>query len=163
MKKRIVSAILFLIGIVVGAGIVTYQRFRQHEKDCAVILKNDSIIKMFNQWLTIKQEGKAISDYFEENNYKKIAIYGMGYAGSRLLDDLKGTDIEVVYAVDRKVGSISAKTELISKEEILKQPEVDAIVVTAITFFTDIEEELCDVVDCPIISLEDIIFEVQEK
>ena len=37
---------------------------------------------------------------------------------------------------------------------------MDIIVVTAITFFSDIEEELCDMVDCPIISMEDIIYEL---
>ena len=102
---------LFLAGIIAGAEIVTCQRVRQHKKDYAVIMKNDSIIKMFNQWLIIKQEGKSVDAYFKENNYKKIAIYGMGYAGRRLLDDLKGTGIEVVYTVDRKMNNVSAETE----------------------------------------------------
>jgi hypothetical protein len=38
--------------------------------------------------------------------------------------------------------------------------EVDAIVVTAITFFDEIEEKLSAKIDCPIISLEDILYEV---
>ena len=37
---------------------------------------------------------------------------------------------------------------------------VDAVVVTAITFFDEIEERLSEKVDCPIISLEDILYEV---
>lgn len=86
----------------------------------------------------------------------------MGYAGNRLFDDLKGTGIEIAYVVDRKMDRISAETKLISKEEIPWQPEVDAIIVTAITFFDDIEEELCNMVECPIISLEDIIYELEE-
>ena len=38
--------------------------------------------------------------------------------------------------------------------------DVDAIVVTAITFFDEIEEQLQSKVSCPIISLEDILYEV---
>lgn len=37
---------------------------------------------------------------------------------------------------------------------------VDAIVVTSITFFEEIEEMLKEKVDCPIISLDDILYEV---
>ena len=37
---------------------------------------------------------------------------------------------------------------------------VDAIVVTAITFFDEIKEKLSEKIDCPIISLEDILYEV---
>ena len=38
--------------------------------------------------------------------------------------------------------------------------EVDAVVVTAITFFDEIEEKLSQKIDCPIISLEDILYEI---
>ena len=37
---------------------------------------------------------------------------------------------------------------------------VDAVVVTAITFFEEVEEMLRQKVDCPIISLEDILYDV---
>ena len=37
---------------------------------------------------------------------------------------------------------------------------VDAIVVTAITFFDEIAEKLEEKVNCPVISLEDILYEV---
>ena len=38
--------------------------------------------------------------------------------------------------------------------------DVDAIVVTAVTFFDEIEDELHKKVNCPILSLEDILYEV---
>ncbi len=41
---------------------------------------------------------------------------------------------------------------------MLERP-VDAIVVTAITFYDEIKEELSRKIDCPIISLEDILYE----
>ena len=37
---------------------------------------------------------------------------------------------------------------------------VDSVVVTAITFFDEIEEQLLQKMDCPILSLEDILYEV---
>ena len=39
-------------------------------------------------------------------------------------------------------------------------PETDVIVVTAIYFYEEIREELSQLVDCPIISLEDVVYEI---
>lgn len=38
--------------------------------------------------------------------------------------------------------------------------KVDAVVVTSITFFDEVEEILSRKVDCPILFLEDILYEV---
>ena len=119
-----------------------YQKTKLHDQDFKVIKKNEAILKMFNQWLIVKQEGKSIAAYLKENNFNKIAIYGMSYAGERLLDDLKGTDIEVAYAVDQNADRMFAEVEMITKEEIAHQQEVDAVIVTAIYFFDDIEDKI---------------------
>lgn len=37
-------------------------------------------------------------------------------------------------------------------------PDVDAIIVTAFFFFDEIEQELEDKIDCPIISIEDVVY-----
>jgi len=160
MKKGVLPVLSTLAGAAAGAGAVTYQKVKRQESDFKVIKKNEAILKMFNQWLILKQEGKTLDTYFKENNFKKIAIYGMSYAGERLLDDLKGTDIEVLYAVDQNADRMFAEVDMITKEEIAHQREVDAVIVTAIYFFDDIEEELSELVDCPIVSLEDIIYEL---
>ena len=39
-------------------------------------------------------------------------------------------------------------------------PMVDVIIVTAITFFEEIEEALYSKIDCPILSMEDILYEI---
>ena len=113
---------------------------------------------MMNQWVKVKQEGKQLSTYFEQNHYKKIAIYGMSYAGETLVDELKDTAIEVAYGIDQRADSLFADIDIVSIDDL--QNDVDAIVVTAITFFDEIEEKLSEKVECPIISLEDVLYEV---
>lgn len=54
-----------------------------------------------NQWVKIKQEGKNLSEYFEESWYKRIAIYGMNYAGETLVDELKDIGITIAYGIDK--------------------------------------------------------------
>lgn len=111
-----------------------------------------------NQWVKVRQEGKTLSEYFERNNYKNIAIYGMSYAGENLMDELKDSRICVKYGIDKKASRINKEIDLVTMEDNLQ--EVDAVVVTAIAFFDEIAEKLEKRLNCPILSLEDILYEV---
>ena len=120
--------------------------------------KHLALFLMMNQWVKVKQEGKNLSAYFEKNGYKKIAIYGMSFAGETLVDELRGSDVYVAYGIDQNAETIYTDVEVVTMENTLA--EVDAIVVTAISFFDEIEEKLSEKIDCPVISLEDILYEV---
>ena len=106
----------------------------------------------------MKQEGKSLVAFFEQNDYKTVAIYGMKELGERLYDELKDTGIEVKYMIDKNADTIYADVDVVEPEDTLE--EVDVIVVTAIHYFDEIEEALAEKIDCPVISLEDIVFEL---
>lgn len=158
MKKGIISVVSALGGVVMGAGAIGNVMSKEMNKAQTMSDKHLALFLMMNQWVKVKQDGKNLSEYFEKNGYKKIAIYGMGHAGKTLLEELNNTDIEVAYAIDKKAEGIYADIDVFSVEEKLNK--VDAVVVTAITFFDEIEEKLSQKMDCPIISLEDILYEV---
>lgn len=157
MKKGVISVLSALVGATAGAGAVGKVMAEGAEKSKNMSDKHLALFLMMNQWVKVKQEGKNLSEYFKKNDYKKIAVYGMSYAGQTLVDELMNTGIEVAYGIDRN-GSIYSDVEICSMEDELG--EVDAVVVTAITFFDDIEEKLSEKMDCPIISLEDVLYEV---
>ena len=158
MKKSIISLISALTGAALGAGVVGKVTGETISKTKSMSDKHLALFLMMNQWVKVKQEGKNLAVYFEKNGYKKIAVYGMSYAGETLIDELKDTDITVVYGIDQKADSIYADVDIVSMDDKLET--VDAVVVTAITFFNEIEEQLSEKVDCPILSLEDILYEV---
>lgn len=62
------------------------------------------------------------------------------------------------YGIDKNADSIYADIDVLTVEDDLES--VDVVVVTAITFFDEIEEKLSEKMDCPIISLEDILYEI---
>lgn len=157
MKKGIIFALLGAVGAI-GAGIAvkrTESKKTARQKEYAD--KHLAIMQNMNQWLLLKQEGKTLKPYFEENGYKRVAIYGMSYLGERLLDDLKGIGIEVAYAIDKNASALYSEVEIYTPDDEL--PEVDAIIVTATFYFEKIEEMLAGKVDCPVISLEEILYE----
>lgn len=158
MKKGIISALSALAGVAVGAGAVAKTIGDSTQKAQTMSDKHLALFLMMNQWVAVKQEGKNLADYFEKNNYRSIAIYGMSYAGERLLEELKNSSIEVKYGIDKNASGIYSDIELVTVDDKLE--EVDAVVVTPIFFFDEIEKELSDKINCPIISLEDILYEV---
>lgn len=158
MKKSIISILSSLTGAALGAGAVGKIYSSKTDKARSMSQKHLELFLMMNQWVKVKQEGKNLADYFETNGYKKIAIYGMSYAGETLLDELRGTGITIAYGIDQKADSLYSDVDILSMEDSLE--DVDAVVVTAITFFDEIEEQLSQKIDCPVISLEDILAEV---
>lgn len=160
MKKGVISAISVLTGAVAGA--VAVGKITAGKKEEAQVYSNKCIalFQMMNKWVNVKQEGKNLAVYFEKEGYKKIAIYGMSFVGETLLHELKDTGIQVAYGIDQNADMIYADVDVVTAEDNLE--EVDAIVVTAITFFDEIQEKLADKVNCQIISLEDILYEVEK-
>lgn len=155
--KKIFSIIISVItGAAFGAGAVEKVCSGKKKKIQAMSDKHLSLFLMMNQWVKVKQEGKNLAEYFERNGYNKIAVYGMSYAGETLIDELKSTDIKVVYGIDKNADVIYSDVDIVLVEDDLKK--VDAVVVTAVTFFDEIEKQLSKKMDCPIISLEDILY-----
>ncbi len=158
MKKGIIGMISAIGGAATGitaASRVLGSRIKENQEKSD---KHLALFLMMNQWVKIKQEGKNLASYLEQEGYKKIAIYGMHYAGETLVEELKGSKIEVVYGIDKNAGKIYADVPISAPDDELK--DVDVVVVTSITFFQEIEEMLSSKMDCPILSLEDILYQV---
>lgn len=158
MKKGLLASITAITGAVAGAAAAEHIKGKDVAKYKELADKHLAIMLMYNQWMTTKQQGKSIITYFKENGYKEIAIYGMSYVGERVLEELKDSEINVKYAIDKKADSIYMDIEVITPDDVFD--DVDVIVVTSNYYFDAIEEMLMEKVDCPIINFEDILYEI---
>lgn len=161
MKKKsgIVKVVCSVIlGIIAGGTLSNYFKNKIIDRGNKTVDKFKNYYSLLNQWLSLKNEGKSLEKYFIDNGYSTIAIYGMGEMGNRLYEELKRSSITVKYAIDKNAGSAFSELEVYNLEEDLE--EVDVVVVTAVFAFEEIYEELSGQVDFPIISLEDVIYEL---
>ncbi|MBD5523532.1 MAG: hypothetical protein HDR04_03775 [Lachnospiraceae bacterium] len=158
MKKGVVAALFAVGGAVLGAAGVGKTMKEKVDYKSKMSEKHLSLYLLMNQWVKVKQENKSIADYLEGNGYKEIAIYGMNYVGETLLDELTNSNVKVKYAIDKNANTIYSDVDIVTPDDELA--EVDAVIVTAITFFDEIEENLLEKMDCPILSMEDILYEV---
>ncbi len=111
------------------------------------------------QWVRLHQMGKSIEGYMKHHGYKKVAIYGLKELALLVYEELKGSSVEVLYGIDKNPQNVCLDIDTITPDEDL--PAVDAVIVTAVYYYDEIKRELSEKVSCPIISLEDIVFEME--
>lgn len=148
----------------VGLGALACGKFigRQYEKHCEFITKQadrfSEFYTLMQQWVKVHQAGHKLEDYFKEKKYKKIAVYGMNEMGYMVLKELEGSEIEVSYCIDKNADNLFAKINVYKPDEDL-QP-VDAVIVAVVQFYDEVKKNLSEKLDCPVISLSDVVWEI---
>jgi hypothetical protein len=161
MNKILVKVkqfLLFLSGLAIGGILVNTFKNQIIDDENFRVAKFKGYYNLLEQWLLLKQQGKSLEQYFLNHNYKTIAIYGMGELGNRLLEELKYSDINVKYGIDKNNSAIKSDIDVYRPGDNLEA--VDAVVVSAIFAFYEIEDELKKVINYPIINLEDVVYEL---
>lgn len=119
--------------------------------------KNGELYQFLFMLIHAQQRGLKVDAVLNKLNIKSIAIYGCDNLGKVLLNALAGSEIEVKYGIDRnpQTNYMEEQMEIYTLKDQL--PLVDAIVVTAITFFDQIRDELSVLTDMRVISFEELI------
>lgn len=131
--------------------------FARTQEEISKVQKMIRINESFNKWLELKQNNYRLKGYFENNNYKSVAIYGMGDLGKRLFRELADDGVVVSYTIDKNIG-VDDKYKMIALSERL--PEVDVVIVTAVSSFDDIYLDLKGRFNGEIVSIEDVLWSV---
>ena len=121
----------------------------------------DSFVTL-KRWMENRNAGKSFVDYFHDYNYKEIAIYGAGDLGRLLYDEIKTSDIEVKYFVDRNGEGLQELNgiPIVTISQIPEMKDVDAIVVTPIANYDAICHDLVkQMPEIRTISLKDAVYE----
>ena len=141
-----------------------------YEKEHVLRIRNARMINCMGKWISLKQKGININDFFLDRECKKIAIYGASQLGVLFYEEIKlNPEIEVICFFDKKARRInseqSMKIKVYEPTEYYNQTgEIDMVVVTPIFFFDEIEEELLrQMPDIPIINLEKILIYGENK
>lgn len=113
--------------------------------------------QLLNKWMHIRDENREVISYFNRHNFEYIAIYGIGGMGQHLISELKNSNIKIEYIIDKDKSMKFLEIECKNMNDELK--EVDAVIVTPTFYYDEIRENLKKKLQCPIISLEEVIEE----
>ena len=119
--------------------------------------KNRKTARCFDRWMTLREEGKKVYDYLLKYGIKTVAIYGMGRLGKHLLYELKNSDIEIKYIIDRRSKMHHPEYQIRNLNEELEK--VDAVIITPTWDFDLIYKELSTKIESSFFSLEELIME----
>ena len=159
MKKILLALVLGAAGFVGGIAYKnTSEDSIQAEKSKKNVRRLDLYYNLLIEWLAKKQSGFDYAEYLYKLGYKKIAVYGVGELGIRFIDELKNTSIQVVCAIDQNEACGYLNVKIINPGDPLDE-NVDLLVVTPIHVYAEIEKNVKDYVECPVVSLEDVIYE----
>ena len=125
--------------------------------DAAVIGRYKSYWNILDKWLTLLENGKSLEEILSKRGFYTIALYGLGMLGLHVMKELEGSKISIKYGIDQRGSDIRQAFPILKKEDEL--PEVDAVIVSATYDFGEIYRMLNEKMDCPIISLEEIVGE----
>ncbi|WP_300570787.1 hypothetical protein [uncultured Acetatifactor sp.] len=161
MQFRKLAVYVTAIGLGIAVG---RQVGRRHKKEKEALMAQNTKFsdnyQLLNHWLEIRNEGKSLACYFNAMGYKRIAVYGMAELANRLMEDLEGSGLEIVYGIDRDAScSISRIAEVYSPQEDIL-PEADVVVVTPYYALEAIKKNLSGKVACPVVSIEEVVWSV---
>lgn len=159
--RKITTIIAGILGVAVGAGIVYKSEHNKYKAAAKINSKDNTLLQVFAKWMNLRQDGKFIADYLVGNGYHSVAIYGMHYLGECLLKELKNSSVEVRYAIDRNASNLYADVDILTLDDNI--PEVDVVIVTAIGSFNEIEKSIAEIADYPVVSLEDIVYDMEHE
>lgn len=125
--------------------------------DKAILMskKHFSMFCIVNKWLEAKQQGKCMDIYLKKNGFHTVAIYGMHYIGERLYRELEGTQIEVLYGIDKNKDGCNCPITVYKPNDEL--PRVDAIIVTTPLYYYSIKRTLGEKLGVPVIFILDVV------
>lgn len=159
--QRIIKKALYRIVLITFLFIITiFIAFRF----ALVIGKNkDRIIQKYKKyymlllkWLEILESEQSIGDYLEKKGFYSIAVYGGKDTGYHFIKQLEKTNIIVNYIIDK--NSFGKQINGLPIYQLNTDlPKVDAIVVTPIWDYQNIKHQIENHINCPVVSLEDVI------
>lgn len=163
MKLSKVLGRVLAVGAVAGgaAGIAYYSK-KSVDKAGELEGRYKAYYQLTNQWIANHNEGKDIGKYFEENNIKSIAVYGIGTLCELFYSEIKKTNVKVEYFIDKNAEELYVGMDditVVGIDEIADEKEVDAVIVTPVYDFDEIMDTLDNEgYDLNLISLEDVIY-----
>lgn len=115
--------------------------------------KMEYIYNIFDQLLNLTESGQSIGTMLCENGYDRIAIYGLGGIGKHIVEELRNTNVQVIYGIDQNAHSLKFSFPVYTIENVL--PKVDLILITIKD--DKVRKRLCEKCECPVVTISEIL------
>ena len=141
--------------------VYAYRKPIEHPRDDTVELeeklqKQILFYWMLPRWVDNKIKGYDMGIRLGEYGFRSVAVYGYAELGKLLCRELRESNFEVAYVLDKRVLQTEWETLPIYMPQ-KGLPEVDAVVVTAVYYFDEVRKELLGLGFRTVISLRELL------
>ena len=95
---------------------------------------------IYNKWLILNRCNISIVDYLRHNGIRRIGIYGYGELGCHLINEMRNSDIDIVFVSDRLPKKPYSGIPVVRPEDVCEQC-VDLLIVTTISGTSSIVDD----------------------
>lgn len=121
--------------------------------------ENEKWKRMFllqNDWFGVYNHEKSVARFLEERAIKRVAIYGYGYLGRTLLENLEKEKIEVAYIIDKNAAYLNVNKKCCTLRNLFEP--VEAVIISLLKDDCPyLKEEILEAMETNIIWLEDMV------
>lgn len=165
--KRLRFVITLLLSICGLGGIYMYFLKKTAKCEKNAKKKFQGMYQVLAQWLILKYHNADILEYYRDNCYHKIAVYGMTPLADCLYEELKDTDVRIEYFIDKSFEKSYEPSrvgiDMVGIDEAVIRGNVDAIIVTVISQLDGIRETLKHAgIKAPIIPISEMLTYCQQ-
>lgn len=115
-------------------------------------------VNVMNSWLLLKNRNRHLGMYLEKHGYKTVAVYGAGFLGVRLIEELINYKVALSYVIDQSGKAPVPGVEVYTIEQ--KLPVVDLVIISVVHLYPFIENKVKQFIAADVVSLEDILLEL---
>lgn len=124
----------------------------------------DKFRKMFfvyDEWLRLSRRGETISDFLQSKGIYNVCVYGVGYLGKALIEDLKCTDGNVICAFDRNAEYIEdVGVPVYNRVQYMENAEI--LIVTLVDNVDELCRNWADIMGIPVITFSDLLNDMRQ-
>ena len=131
------------------------------KREVSVDIKYYKMFRTLYNWIKLKNRNILINEYLQRKGWKQIAIYGMGYIGECLYEELEKTDIMVLYGIDQSARDYKGEICIYRIDEQLE--DVDAVIVTFEGEFEIIKKSVHNKIECPIVTIDELLINMEQN
>lgn len=110
---------------------------------------------LYNQWLSLWEEGQSVVEYLHEHNYKKVAVYGMTPMGMHLYKEMTARNIDVSCFIDRNAKNLECEIPIYTLENNL--PKVDIVIVALVEYEDKIKKDIQEEMQTDVLTIMELL------
>lgn len=124
-------------------------------------MKFQSMFHIMLGWMKLRNQGIGLWKFFEKKNYLNVAIYGMGYIGECVYDELRESSVLVKYGIDKTAVDFKGELPVFRVQDKLEP--VDAVVLTIAGDKDFLSKAVKEKLDCSVWSVSEILLDLAEN